>query len=157
MKGGYLIIDCAGAKLDTISAFPAGTFAKITACKGKPILLNNFILTSGGQPTGAFGAVTITSNKYDIEVIAGGELYKLLVESDDDVTASKVSVYTGTLPNATKSKAGVVKMADVTQFVSDVAGLSESTTVAELGGSLEVAFEDLVSALTTAGIATTTT
>lgn len=156
MKGGYLIIDCGGAKLDTISAFPAGTFAKITACKGKPILLNNFILTSGGQPTGAFGAVTITSSKYDIEVIAGGELYKLLVESDDDVTASKVSVYTGTLPNATKSKAGVVKMADLGQFSSEVESLESSTTVAELASAVELALGDLITALTTAGIATTT-
>lgn len=155
MKGGYLIIDCGGAKLDTITKFPAGTFNKITACKGKPILLNNFILTSGGQPTGAFGAVTITSSKYDIEVIAGGELYKLLVESNDNVTASKVSVYTGTIPNATKSKAGVVKMADLAQFVSDVTGVAESTTVAELTDALEVAFGDLVTELTSAGIATT--
>lgn len=154
MKGGYLIIDCGGAKLDTITKFPAGTFAKITACKGKPILLNNFILTSNGQPTGAFGAVTITSSKYDIEVIAGGELYKLLVESDDDVTASKAAVNTGTIPNATKSKAGVVKMADVGQFVSDVSSLTESTTVAELAAALELAFGDLVTALSSAGIVT---
>lgn len=155
MKGGYLIIDCGGAKLDTITAFPAGTFAKITACKGKPILLNNFILTSNGQPTGAFGAVTITSSKYDIEVIAGGELYKLLVESDDDVTASKAAVNTGTLPNATKSKAGVVKMADLGQFTSDITGLAEIATVTELAGALNVAFGDLVTELTNAGIATT--
>lgn len=155
MKGGYLIIDCGGAKLDTISAFPAGTFAKITACKGKPILLNNFILTSGGQPTGAFGAVTITSSKYEIDVVAGGSIYTLLVESDDDVTASKASVNTGTLPNATKSKAGVVKMADLGQFISDITGLAEITTVSELAGALDVAFSDLVTELTNAGIATT--
>ena len=154
MKGGYLIIDCGGAKLDTITSFPAGTFDKITACKGKPILLNNFILTSEGQPTGAFGAVTITSSKYDLEVIAGGDLYKLLIESDDDVTASKVSVYTGTLPDATKSKKGVVKMADISQFVSDIASLTDSTTVSELASVLDVAFGDLVTALESAGIVT---
>lgn len=148
MKGGYLIIDCGGAKLDTITKFPAGTFAKITACKGKPILLNNFILTSNGQPTGAFGAVTITSSKYDIEVIAGGELYKLLVESDDDVTASKTSVNTGTIPNATKSKAGVVKMADCHQSWSEVESITSGSTIDDIA----LVLTDLYGELVTAGI-----
>ena len=148
MKGGYLIIDCGGAKLDTITSFPAGTFAKITACKGKPILLNNFILTSSGQLTGAFGAVTITSSKYDIEVIAGGELYKLLIESDDDVTASKVAVYTGTLPDATKTKKGVVKMADCHQSWGEVEALDNQSTVDDIA----VILSDLYSELASAGI-----
>ena len=146
MKGGYLIIDCGGAKLDTITSFPAGTFAKITACKGKPILLNNFILTSGGQPTGAFGAVTITSSKYDIEVIAGGELLKLLIESDDDVTASKVAVYTGSLPDATKSKKGVVKMADCHQSYGELDALTGDSTVSDIIMVLSDLYDELVSA-----------
>jgi hypothetical protein len=146
MKGGYLIIDCGGAKLDTITAFPAGTFAKITSCKGKPILLNNFILTSNGQPTGAFGAVTITSSKYEIDVVAGGSIYTLLVESDDDVTASKASVNTGTLPNATKSKAGVVKMADCHQSWEELDALTGEATIADITMILNDLYDELISA-----------
>lgn len=153
MKGGYLIIDCGGANLGTMTSLPAGTFNKIASCVGKPVLLNNFILGADEPVTGAFGAVGLQGSKYIIEVVADAQLFTLEIASNDTVTATPLPLVAGSLPAATKTKAGVVKKADIAQFSSDVSSLTGSTTVAELASAVELALGDLTTALTSAGIA----
>lgn len=152
MKGGYLIIDCGGANLGTMTSLPAGTFNKIASCVGKPVLLNNFILGSGEPVTGAFGAVGLQSGKYIIEVVADAQLFTLQIDDDDSVTATPMNLVVGTLPTATKTKAGMVKMADIQDAIDHNEAITSESTIDDIA----IIIDELCLGLKTAGIVTFT-
>lgn len=89
MKGGYILVDCGGLELnDSSTQSITGLYkrAKAALASGKPAYACNCVMNDG-----ACSPVSVAAWQEDENtIIATGHVFRVTIESDDDVTVTNL-------------------------------------------------------------------